>query len=82
MAEVFVLRHSYRRPDDDGDDDDDPEEKFIGIYSSEEAAKAASVVLAKQPGFSDYPEAFVIQPFELDATSWTQGFVTVRDDDS
>src|SRR5262245_56715132 len=76
---VFLLRHVYQRPDDD--EDDESEEKLIGIYSAEHGARAASAALATQPGFSTYPDAFEIEPDELDVTHWTEGFVTVRGGD-
>jgi hypothetical protein len=65
---VFVLQHA--RPKEDGDED----VKLIGVYSSEAAAEAAIARLRKQPGFSEYPNDFHLDSFELDVDHWTEGF--------
>ena len=65
---VFVLQHA--RPKEDGDDD----VKLIGVYSSQAAAQAAIARLRKQPGFSEYPDDFHLDPYELDMDHWTEGF--------
>ncbi|HEY2856334.1 MAG TPA: hypothetical protein VGJ18_26065 [Gemmatimonadaceae bacterium] len=65
---VYVLQHA--RPQDDGDED----VKFIGVYSSESAGQAAIDRLRKQPGFSEYPNAFHLDPYALDEDHWTEGF--------
>jgi putative ABC transport system substrate-binding protein len=49
--------------------------KFIGVYSSEERARAA-VDRAKQlSGFRDYPDGFSVDPYEVDMDHWTEGFL-------
>lgn len=74
---LYILWHSYQ-PNPEVDHD---EEKFIGIYSTEEKAKAATEQLRTQPGFRDYPDAFEIHPQQVDATSWDEGFVRVWGDE-
>ena len=61
MMIVFLVEHSYRHGEC-------VETKTIGIYSSEENAKAAIDRLRRQPGFSDWPESFFIHTHELDVS--------------
>jgi hypothetical protein len=78
--EVYVLHHVHLLGDED-------EVKLIGVYSTEERARAAAGRLASQPGFSDYPklldldddprEGFEIAEYEVDRDHWTEGYVTV-----
>jgi hypothetical protein len=72
-----MLWHSYQ-PDPDVDHD---EEKFIGIYSTEEKAKAAIARLRTLPGFRDYPDGFEIHRQRVDATGWNEGFTRVWGDE-
>jgi hypothetical protein len=82
---VYVLHHSHILEEDDIED-----VKLIGVYSTEEAARAAVVRLDAMPGFSETPkllteddeprEGFEITPYDLDEDGWTEGFVTLRDD--
>ena len=65
---VYLLQHSYEV---DGCD----ETKVIGIYGSEESAKAAIERLRLQSGFRDHGEGFVVERYELDADYWTEGFI-------
>lgn len=69
--DVFILHHVHTF--DDGDED----VKLIGIYSSHEAATAASERLQQQPGFCDMPERFTIDRYSLDVDHWIEGYVTV-----
>jgi hypothetical protein len=68
LPKVFVLQHA--RPKEDGDED----VKLIGVYTSQAAAEAAIARLRKQPGFSEYPDDFHLDPYELDVDHWTEGF--------
>jgi hypothetical protein len=70
MTEVFVLQHEYEL---DGQD----ETKLIGAYSSRAEAEAAIKRLSTQPGFSEYPGGFSIDPYPLDRDHWQEGFSTV-----
>jgi hypothetical protein len=48
--------------------------KHIGIFSTEERAKAAIAQLRNDPGFRDYPERWKIYRRTLNRDSWTEGF--------
>lgn len=50
-------------------------ELLIGVYRTEEDAKAAAQRLKDQPGFRDYPEGFKAYEYLLGKNSWTEGFV-------
>ncbi|MCE9544352.1 MAG: hypothetical protein K8T25_02355 [Planctomycetia bacterium] len=50
--------------------------KLIGIYSTEEAAKAAQRRASEQPGFRDHLDGFFMEAYEVDKDHWTEGFVT------
>ena len=52
-------------------------ELFIGVYRTEETAKAAIDRLKDQPGFRDYPQGFNAYENTLDKDSWTEGFARV-----
>ena len=68
MPLVYVLQH-VRTDDEYGDD-----AKLIGVYGSATTAHAAVARLLTQPGFRDHPQGFNIDPYELDADHWTEGF--------
>jgi hypothetical protein len=52
-------------------------ELLIGVYRSEEAAKAAIQRLKDQPGFKDHLGGFQVYPHNVGEDSWTEGFATV-----
>ena len=54
---------------------DNDTELLIGVYRTEQSAKAAIDRLKDQPGFRDYPQGFNAYPRILDQDSWTEGFV-------
>ena len=68
VSGVFPLWH-VRRDDEHGDD-----AKFIGVYSSHEAAKEAVGRLEQLPGFADHPAGFQVEEYQLDEDHWTEGF--------
>ena len=68
---MFVVQHVAR----EGEDDEDV--KFIGWYSTHTFADEAVARLRLQPGFSDYPDGFHIDEYEVDRDHWTDGFVSV-----
>lgn len=49
----------------------------IGIYSTQDLARAAIRQLEDKPGFSDWPEGFEIHETPLDHTNWAEGFKSV-----
>ena len=66
MEQLFVLLHSL------------PETgkvKVVGIYSSRELAEAAEERTRPLPGFSDEPDGFTIEQYEVDKDHWPRGFV-------
>ena len=71
MPSVFVLQHVHSM----GDDVEDV--KLIGVYSSRESAQAAVVRLADAPGFSDAPDGFHIDEYQVDQDHWVEGYVTL-----
>jgi hypothetical protein len=68
---VFILWHV--RELSEGSDD----ETLIGVYRTEEDAKAVSERVRAQPGFIDFPDGFEICPYQLNRNGWTEGFVTL-----
>lgn len=70
MDSVFVLWHIH---DVEGADD----EKLIGVYRTEEDAKAAIARLRGKPGFRENPDGFSYDRYELNRDHWTEGFAQV-----
>ena len=68
MNSVYVLRHVHIV---DGRDN----EKLIGIYRSEEDAKAAIKRLKLKPGFKETQDGFSIHNYLLNRDSREDGFV-------
>jgi len=62
----------YRREYRDRNDT----ELRIGVYSTEEHAKAAVARLCDKPGFKDWPEGFEIYQITLGRESFSEGFKT------
>jgi hypothetical protein len=71
MTTVYVLQHVHLS--DDGAEDT----KFIGVYSSRDNARAAVERLSRAPGFSDAPDGFHIDEYQLDEDQWTEGYITL-----
>jgi hypothetical protein len=46
---------------------------LIGVYSTHANAESAIERSRKLPGFSDYPEAFLIDEYVVDEDHWTSG---------
>jgi hypothetical protein len=70
---VFLLHHTHESADGSTD------VKFIGVYSTELAARAAISRLSRQRGFAEQPTGFEISAYRLDATHWQDGFVGSAD---
>ncbi|MCP1540156.1 DUF7336 domain-containing protein [Methylorubrum extorquens] len=75
MDTVYLLWHV--RADDQHSED----AKFIGVYRSHESANAAVLRVKGQPGFRDHPEGFEVSVYPLDKDHWTEGFVTLGNDE-
>jgi len=56
------------------DDEYAGDAKLIGIYSSEDEARAAITRLADRPGFRDYPAGFQFEPYQINKDHWAEGF--------
>ncbi len=79
---VYKLEHVHILYDDVEDT------KFLGIFSTKEKAEDAMQILAKQPGFKDFPkliggddieEGFYITEEVVDEISyWKEGFSIVK----
>ncbi|HAA58073.1 MAG TPA: hypothetical protein DCE42_25145 [Myxococcales bacterium] len=69
MRKVYVVQHSYE--DAEGCD----ETKFIGVFSSDNAARGAIKRLSLQPGFCERPDDFFVDEYEVDRVHWVEGYV-------
>jgi homoserine kinase type II len=72
---VYLVWHTHIS--DDGSED----VKLIGVYSTAEKAQGAVERAKDQPGFHDTPDGFEISRYEIDKDHWTEGFITVSNDD-
>jgi hypothetical protein len=68
MKRVFIVHHVR---DIDGIHEN---VKTIGVFSSQKLAEAAVIEVKDKPGFRDSPEGFSIDEYEIDRTSWTDGY--------
>ena len=50
-------------------------ELLIGVYSSNEEAKAGISRVQDEKGFSEFQEGFQIHPYQLDRDYWTKGYI-------
>ena len=68
---MFLLWH--------GDDlnDGGPDGKLLGVYSTEDDAKARIQRAKGLPGFREYPDAFQISRYIVNKDEWTEGYVEV-----
>ena len=66
---VYLLWHGH-----DGNGYD--EAILLGVYSSEEQAKDRLEKAKRLPGFSDTPNDFLIDRYEVDHDEWTEGYVS------
>ena len=73
MTIVFLLWYVH----DEGGENEN--EFLIGVYGTEEDARAAIERVKGQPGFVDAPAGFQICPYELNKDHWTEGFVLEPD---
>jgi homoserine kinase type II len=56
----------------------DDTELLIGVYGTEQDAKAAVERLRDKPGFADFPQGFLIEQYEVNQDHWTEGFKRVH----
>lgn len=69
-AHVYVLQHVHTSSS--GKED----VKLIGIYETEDDARAAVARLSQQPGFRAHPHGFHIDRYELNKDHWVEGFIS------
>ncbi|HKW62127.1 MAG TPA: hypothetical protein VJN89_06250 [Candidatus Acidoferrum sp.] len=69
LETVFLLWHVHKFRDSK-----DTDEKLIGVYKTEEDARAAITRLANKPGFHEAPAGFQISQYELNKDHWTEGY--------
>ena len=50
------------------------EDKLLGVYSSREKALARQREAVTLPGFRDFPDDFLIDPYPVDEDKWPEGF--------
>jgi hypothetical protein len=72
---IYVLWHTHLLDPDDVETED---VKLLGLYSTEQKAFDRIEQSKTAPGFSEYPEGFLVDPYELDEDQWVEGFATVR----
>ncbi len=68
MDTVHLLWYARESEEDEGT------ELLIGVYRTEADARDAVGRLRNQPGFAEYPEGFLVVPYELGKDHWTKGF--------
>ncbi len=67
---VFLLWHVHEISAHNDD------EKLIGVYRTEEDARAAILRMRDKPGFKGASEGFQIDKYELNKDHWIEGYVT------
>lgn len=72
LDSVFVLNHTYG-----SDEEEDENWKQLGVYSSLKEVELAIQRFARQPGFRENKEGFVINKYLLnsDNNGWEEGFL-------
>ncbi|NEC90651.1 hypothetical protein [Streptomyces sp. SID12501] len=59
------------------DEQDGDDVKLLGIYSTRERAEERMNRARLLPGFRDEPECFILEGYEVDDDTWTEGFVRI-----
>jgi hypothetical protein len=67
VMRVYLLQHTHSV---EGTED----VKFIGVYSARDNAQAAIARLRSASGFSETPEGFYIDEYQLDKYQWVEGY--------
>jgi|SRR6478752_4993488 len=91
--DVFLLWHvrhaknldgsAIKHRDESGDlliDEECDDIKILGVYSSEVSAIEAIDRARAQQGFRDEPDCFHTDCYTVGEDLWTEGFVTIPDD--
>jgi hypothetical protein len=72
---MYLLWHTHEF--EDGSEDS----KLIGVYTTNERAMSARAQSKLLLGFQDHPNGFHISTYEVNKDHWTEGYVTITDDD-
>ncbi|WP_093196242.1 hypothetical protein [Variovorax sp. YR750] len=70
MTDVFLVHHVHQLPDSEED------VKLLGVFSSEARAVLAIDRARNLPGFSEAPDGFSVDKYQIDKSTWTEGFLT------
>lgn len=71
MDSVYILWFVHEWEEKDREND----ELLIGVYSTEDDARAAIERLKDKRGFSSMPEGFLISRYQLNKDHWTDGYI-------
>jgi homoserine kinase type II len=74
MSKVYLLWHVRPGFEETGDETDS---KLLGVFSSEENARAWQREASALPGFRDTPDSFHLDAVTVDHRAWPDGFITV-----
>ena len=87
--EVFLLHHINHAANPDGtvdhvddngmlawNEQEGDSLKLLGVYSSEQAARARIERARSKPGFDVEPDCFLVEGYLLDEDQWTEGFIS------
>lgn len=80
MSLVYVLTHAFEMKSSK-DEELEERAKMIWVYTSQDEAAKAVERLKTKPGFCDYPDGFIIDPYELNEDCWQDGFITIMHSD-
>jgi hypothetical protein len=69
-ASVYLLWHVR-------DPDDLDTAKLIGVFTSRRKAAGAKRQLRNVDGFAEYPDAYIVDEYQLDELNWKEGFVSL-----
>jgi hypothetical protein len=78
---VFLLWHMRPLGHDETDEEGETNDKLCGVFSTKERAEAARQQLITLEGFSDYPEDFLVDEYDVDQVQWESGFVRLGSND-
>lgn len=53
--------------------------KIIGVFATEEEARAAVNHVRDKEGFRDHPDGFAVGPVKLGSINWTAGFISWKE---
>jgi hypothetical protein len=54
---------------------DDEQAKLLGVFSTEEKARAWQEDAGSLPGFAEAPDGFILDNYNVDERHWTTGFM-------